>query len=148
MNRAVVALRGLRARPARTVAALMLAMLVVQLAAQCCAWHGGAVDAFGRAPFPWRGEATAATPAPVTASNVSVESPVAVRPSSGADSSAAASDPSTPCGAQVWCELGQMPPLASPVPPVVAQVAFEPDPALSAVAARFLSCPEERPPTA
>jgi hypothetical protein len=149
MNRAAVARSGLRDRPARTVAALMLAMLVVQFAAQWCAWHCGAVDLLERSPFPLRGDAAATTPVDASGSAGADVTPGAAGPALAASTSdAAASDASTPCGAEAWCELGQTPPLASPAAPVVAHAATAPDPARSAPVAAFLSSPEERPPTA
>jgi hypothetical protein len=145
MNRAAVARSGLRDRPARTVAALMLAMLVVQLAAQWCAWHCGAVDLLERTPFSSRGDAAATTYVEAAGSPGSAAPALAVAASTF---DVAPGDTSAPCGAEAWCELGQTPLLASPAPAVLAHAASAPDPARSAPVAAFLSSPEERPPTA
>jgi hypothetical protein len=145
MNRAAVARSGFRARPARTVAALMLAMLVVQLAAQWCAWHCGAVDLLDRTPFSSLGDAAATRHVEAVVSAGSAGPALAAAASTF---DVAPGDTSARCGAQAWCELGQTPPLESSAPPVLAHAASAPDPAPSAPVAAFLSSPEERPPAA
>ncbi len=133
----------------------MLAMLVVQLAAQWCAWHCGAVDLLERTPFSSLGDAAATRHVEAVVSAGSAGPALAAAASTfdvaPGDTSArcgAPGDTSARCGAQAWCELGQTPPLESSAPPVLAHAASAPDPAPSAPVAAFLSSPEERPPAA
>jgi hypothetical protein len=128
-----------RVRPTRAVAALMLAMLVVQLAAQWCAWHCGAAGARDGAPFVAAGGgALASGPAAVAAFDAAGD-PVAGEP---------AVDGPAGCGAVDWCEIGQTPPLAPGATARGALAASVPAPAPPEPIPSFLRIPEERPPTA
>jgi hypothetical protein len=128
-----------RVRPTRAVAALMLAMLVVQLAAQWCAWHCGAAGARDGAPF-------------VAVSGGASPPGSAAVAAVGAAGDPAAHDPAVDgpaaCGAIDWCELGQTPPLAPGAAPRGVLAAFASAPAPQAPIPSFLRTPEERPPSA